>query len=77
MEPWLAGVLIGGIAGVVGGGLAVLAVAFLIPPKKCPLCGEPLPRFRRPANRRQALWGGWTCPRCGCEVDRAGRMVEE
>jgi ribonucleoside-diphosphate reductase alpha chain len=43
--------------------------------RKCPECGEPLPRFRKPANARQAKWGGWTCSKCGCEVDRRGKKV--
>jgi hypothetical protein len=72
VEPWL----IGGIVGGIGGGLAVLILALVMPRSKCPDCGEPFPRFRRPANRRQALWGGGTCARCGCEVDRRGRKIE-
>jgi len=42
----------------------------------CPRCGARMPRFRRPANDRQALWGGWTCPECGCEMDKYGVEVE-
>ena len=42
----------------------------------CPDCGIRLPMVRKPANWRQALWGGATCPRCGCEIDRFGRKVE-
>jgi hypothetical protein len=72
MEPWLAGGIVGGV----GGGLAVLLVGLLMPARKCPECGEPFPRFRKPANRRQALWGGNTCANCGCEVDRRGRKIE-
>jgi hypothetical protein len=71
MEPWLVGAVVGGIAG----GMAVLLIGLLLPGKKCPDCGQPLPRFRKPANSRQALWGGWTCPHCSCEVDRRGRKV--
>jgi hypothetical protein len=73
MEPWLTGALIGGAAG----GLAALVLTLATPQRKCPDCGEPIPRFRRPANRRQALWGGGTCPKCGCEVDRRGRKIEK
>jgi len=72
VEPWLVGAIVGGI----GGGLAVLVLALVGPRRTCPDCGEPFPRFRKPANRRQALWGGWTCARCGCEVDRRGRKIE-
>lgn len=41
----------------------------------CPTCGQPIPVVRRPTNWRQALWGGWTCTRCGAELDRWGRRV--
>ncbi len=66
MEPWL--------AGVIGGVVAVIILA--LPRRKCPGCGEQFPRIRMPASRRQALWGGWTCSKCGYEVDRHGRRIE-
>jgi hypothetical protein len=69
--------LIPGIIGGIGGGLTVLLIGLLMPLPKCPECGEQMPRFRKPANRRQTLWGGWTCPKCGCEMDRRGRKVED
>jgi hypothetical protein len=72
MEPWL----VGGIFGGVCGGLAVLIYGLAKPRRKCPDCGETFPRFRKPANRRQALWGGGTCSKCGCEVDRRGRKIQ-
>ena len=73
MADWL----IPGIIGGVGGGLVVLLIALFMPRPKCPGCGEQMPRFRKPANRRQMLWGGWTCSQCGCEVDRRGNKVED
>jgi hypothetical protein len=72
----LDGAIIGGAVGGLGGGLAVLLLALLTPRRKCPDCQTLLPRFRSPGGSRQALWGGWTCPACGCEVDRRGRKVE-
>ncbi len=79
MNPeWFEGLKWGVLAGVVGGvagGLVVLVLGLLMPLPKCPECGEPFPRVRKPANRRQALWGGWTCAHCGCEVDRRGRKI--
>jgi hypothetical protein len=72
MDPWLKGAILGGIAG----GLAGLVVALLAPRRKCPDCGMQMPHFRKPASRKQALWGGWTCPQCGCEIDRRGKKVE-
>ncbi len=76
MDGLLNGLVIGAVAGALGG-LAVGVIALFQKPKKCPECGTPAPRFRQPANHRQALWGGWTCLECGCEVDRRGRKVEE
>jgi hypothetical protein len=44
-------------------------------PVSCPRCSAPLPRIRRPQTRRQAVWGGWTCPACRTEVDKWGRQT--
>ena len=40
----------------------------------CPRCGLKLPSVRRPANVRQAMWGGCTCQRCGAELDKWGQV---
>jgi hypothetical protein len=69
------GAIMGAIAGL-SAGLIVLVIGLLMPRRKCPDCGEPFPMFRKPANSRQALWGGATCAKCGCEVDRRGRKIE-
>jgi hypothetical protein len=45
-------------------------------PSPCRQCGTPLPMIRKPANWRQAMWGGWTCAECGLELDNWGRPVE-
>lgn len=42
---------------------------------ECPRCDAPVPAVRVPKNRRQTLWGGWTCDECGCEIDKWGREV--
>jgi hypothetical protein len=63
--------LVGGLAG----GLGVGVLAMIVPKKFCPRCGFQLPRFRWPANRRQALGGGFTCQDCGAELDRRGRLL--
>lgn len=39
----------------------------------CSKCGTEQPMFRKPANRTQALWGGYTCAKCGAELDARGR----
>jgi ssDNA-binding Zn-finger/Zn-ribbon topoisomerase 1 len=59
--------------GAIAGGLGVLVYALIVPAKKCPDCGTPLPKFRKPANKQQAMWGGWTCPKCGIDIDRKGK----
>jgi ribosomal protein L37AE/L43A len=78
MDAFAGGAVIGAIVGVaagVVGGLVAVGIALLRKPQPCPECGTPAPKVRRPANRRQMLWGGWTCPECGTELDRRGRRV--
>jgi len=41
----------------------------------CPACGTRAPVVRMPASLKQAMWGGWTCAKCGQEVDKWGRNV--
>ena len=43
----------------------------------CPLCGTRTPPVRIPRSWRQFLWGGWTCRKCGCEMDGHGKLIEE
>jgi hypothetical protein len=44
----------------------------------CTQCDTPMPMVtvRMPTSWRQAMWGGWTCPECGFELDKWGRPVE-
>lgn len=42
----------------------------------CPQCGEKLNPARVPRSFKQALWGGWTCPQCGCDLDKWGVPTE-
>ena len=61
------------LAGIVAGtmaGTAVVTIVMQQPSAHCPRCGARLPRFRKPESLRQALWGGWSCHGCGCEIDR-------
>jgi hypothetical protein len=41
----------------------------------CPRCGKAAKFFRAPKSFTQALWGGYTCPECGCEMDKYGREM--
>jgi hypothetical protein len=60
-------------AGIVSAAIAVAVVGWLAPHRRCPKCSRHLPKLRRPTNRDEALHGGWTCPGCGCRIDRHGR----
>jgi hypothetical protein len=42
----------------------------------CPRCGARLPTLRKVASIGEAMWGGWTCEKCACKVDRYGRERE-
>jgi hypothetical protein len=54
--------------------LGMLSVSRLATPN-CPTCGEVQPAVRRPTSFRQMLLGGWTCTKCGTEIDRHGRAI--
>ena len=41
--------------------------------KPCPRCGTMPPAVRVPKSVDEAVWGGWTCPKCGCKCDKYGR----
>ncbi|KAA0087057.1 hypothetical protein CIW52_04135 [Mycolicibacterium sp. P9-64] len=41
----------------------------------CPGCGAEMGRVRMPNSGRQAMWGGYTCPTCQCEMDKWGRRT--
>jgi DNA-directed RNA polymerase subunit RPC12/RpoP len=64
----------GAIGGAVGGAIVGLMMAGW--GKRCSRCGTELPAFRKPTSLNQALKGGWTCPKCGTEVDRNGNEIK-
>ena len=41
----------------------------------CPACGTEMRRVRMPSSGTQAMWGGYTCPTCQCEMDKWGRRT--
>jgi hypothetical protein len=41
----------------------------------CPCCHAPIPKVRKPKSRREMLWGGATCDKCGCEIDKWGNQI--
>lgn len=63
--------VIGGLAG----GLGVIVYALLQPRRNCPKCDQLLPRTRIPKTAREALLGGWHCPKCNVQVDRKGALL--
>lgn len=44
-------------------------------PVNCPACGSLMPQVRQPRSLRERLWGGWTCGKCRCEMDKWGRRL--
>lgn len=44
-------------------------------PVSCPKCGKQVPRVRVPTSASEGLWGGVTCPNCGCKMDKWGRKI--
>jgi len=38
----------------------------------CPDCKQQMPMLRIPDSVHQLMWGGWTCPNCGCRMDKWG-----
>ncbi|QIE58764.1 hypothetical protein G5B37_04070 [Rasiella rasia] len=42
----------------------------------CPNCNLKQPIMRKPANQRQALFGGYTCKNCGVEMDKYGTEID-
>jgi phosphate/sulfate permease len=64
----------GAIGGAIGGVVGVMLLNNA-GGKDCPRCGIALPATRKPQSLKQALWGGWACPKCGTEIDRKGRAV--
>ena len=69
-----AGVLAGVVAVVVGT-MRKGRMGINVEQVRCPRCGAEQPRVRKPANARQALWGGSTCAGCGLELDKWGGPV--
>ena len=43
--------------------------------KVCPKCATKLPMLRKPKNKDQAMFGGWTCKNCGIEIDKYGKEL--
>jgi hypothetical protein len=44
-------------------------------PVACPTCGASGGALRPPRSLNEMLWGGWTCQKCGCVMDKWGRAI--
>jgi hypothetical protein len=67
--------IIGGAVGLIAA-IVALALSGLIEPRRhCPDCGTPLPRIKRSRNWWRWLLGGWTCPKCHCQINHEGRKI--
>jgi hypothetical protein len=44
-------------------------------PVTCPRCNSPIGSVRVPSSLREVLWGGVTCRKCGCVLDKWGREM--
>lgn len=55
--------------------IVLIIVVLVMPARTCPNCGMVQPKFRKPQNAHQAMWGGWTCQNCNCQMDRNGRPI--
>ena len=42
---------------------------------RCPACEEQMPVLRVPDSLHQLMWGGWTCPKCDCRMDKWGKAL--
>jgi hypothetical protein len=72
------------VVAALGGGLILVIVGTIrknrwginLEAVNCPHCKQPMPQVRKPRSMSQAMWGGGTCERCGCEMDKWGRETE-
>lgn len=66
--------IIGGIIGGIVAAFYVTRMNIKLRSQPCPRCGQVLGEKKPGArNMTQVIWGGWTCPECGCDVDRHGK----
>ena len=62
-------------------GLTMFAILLFLymcfKPVYCPKCHTKLPTMRKPENKREALFGGWTCKKCHLRVDADGKPLSK
>jgi len=45
--------------------------------RECPVCKTKIPFMRMPTSFKQAFKGGWTCEKCGVELDKHVKIIGE
>jgi hypothetical protein len=43
----------------------------------CPNCDIAQPVMRIPKDIKELLWGGWTCRKCECKMDKYGKIISK
>lgn len=43
----------------------------------CPECGSKQSMLRIPKNLKQLMYGGWSCEKCSCKMDKHGNKIPE
>lgn len=67
-------IIISGIAGGIAAYFKAMSMKQVMQNFPCPNCRQLLGSSKLgKRTRQQVLWGGWTCPNCGCDVDRHGK----
>ena len=41
----------------------------------CPQCKSEQPQIRKPKGWREILFGGYTCEKCSCKMDKSGKEI--
>lgn len=66
-------VLLGAVALVIHGTIFKTRFGINLGACECAECGTPIPSVVRiPKTPWQTIWGGWTCEKCGLELDKWG-----
>ena len=40
----------------------------------CPICEKLQAKIRKPKGLYETLWGGYTCKKCECKMDKFGKI---
>jgi hypothetical protein len=69
------GLLVGlAVVALIYGSIAKTDWGINFSPVNCPRCQTAQAFVRKPADGREAKWGGYTCSQCGTKMDKWGRV---